>query len=92
MDTSASNRPLARERPFPSTPIYCRRRSEPGIPDRRRRARGDGPITMTVGLFTALLIAAIFIGILWNVGGDLIIGVLGHVLTVPKYLVIAVAL
>jgi ABC-type uncharacterized transport system fused permease/ATPase subunit len=47
-------------------------------------ARGDGPITMTVGLLTALLIAAIFIGILWNVGGDLVIGVLGHVLTVPK--------
>lgn len=55
------------------------------------RVATDAPISMAVGLLRALLSAGIFIGILWNVGGDLVIGVFGHELTVPKYLVIAVA-
>ena len=50
----------------------------------------DAPVTMTLGLLTAVLSAVIFIGILWNVGGDLAVIVFGHALTVPKYLVIAV--
>ncbi|NTH16451.1 ABC transporter [Agrobacterium rhizogenes] len=55
------------------------------------RVAADTPISMAVGLLKAVLSAAVFISILWNVGGDLVIGVLGHLLTVPKYLVIAVA-
>lgn len=55
------------------------------------RVATDAPVAMTFGLLTAVLNAGIFIGILWNVGGDLIVDVLGYVLTVPKYLVIAVA-
>jgi putative ATP-binding cassette transporter len=55
------------------------------------RVATDAPVAMTVGLLTAVLNAGIFIGILWNVGGDLVVEVFGHVLTVPKYLVIAVA-
>lgn len=51
----------------------------------------DSPLSMAVGLLKAVLSAGIFIGILWNVGGDLAVGVFGYVLTVPKYLVIAVA-
>ncbi len=51
----------------------------------------DAPVNMTAGLLSALLSAVIFISVLWNVGGDLVIDVFGHVLTVPKYLVIAVA-
>jgi len=51
----------------------------------------DSPLSMAVGLLKAVLSAGIFIGILWNVGGDLVVGVFGYVLTVPKYLVIAVA-
>jgi putative ATP-binding cassette transporter len=54
------------------------------------RVATDAPVTMTLGLLTAVLSAVIFIGILWNVGGDLAVTVFGHVLTVPKYLVIAV--
>jgi putative ATP-binding cassette transporter len=46
---------------------------------------------MTFGLLTAVLNAGIFISILWNVGGDLVVDVFGNVLTVRKYLVIAVA-
>jgi putative ATP-binding cassette transporter len=56
------------------------------------RVATDAPVAMTVGLLTAALNAGIFISILWNVGGDLVVEVFGHVLTVPKYLVIAVAL
>ncbi len=55
------------------------------------RVATDAPVTLTVGLLTAVLNAGIFIDILWNVGGDLVVDVLGHVLRVPKYLVISVA-
>lgn len=55
------------------------------------RVATDMPIGMCVGLLKAVLSAAVFIGILWNVGGDLVVGVLAHTLTVPKYLVLAVA-
>ena len=54
------------------------------------RVATDAPISMTVGLLTALLNVIIFIGILWNVGGDLVVEMFGHALTVPKYLVITV--
>ena len=54
------------------------------------RVATDAPVAMTVGLLTAVLNAAIFISILWNVGGDLVVDVIGHILTVPKYLVISV--
>ena len=47
---------------------------------------------MAAGLLTALLSAVIFIGILWNVGGDLDVEVSGQRLTVPKYLVITVVI
>ena len=55
------------------------------------RVATDMPVAMTVGLLTAVLSAGIFISILWNVGGDLVVGLFGYVLTVPKYLVVAVA-
>ena len=56
------------------------------------RIATDAPVSMAAGLFTALLGAITFIGILWNVGGDLVVEVFGITLTVPKYLVIAVAI
>jgi putative ATP-binding cassette transporter len=55
------------------------------------RVAADIPINMAVGLLKAVLSAGVFIGILWNVGGDLVISIFGHFLTVPRYLVIAVA-
>ena len=54
------------------------------------RVSTDAPVSMAAGLLTALLNVVIFVGILWNVGGDLVVRILGHVLTVPKYLVITV--
>jgi vitamin B12/bleomycin/antimicrobial peptide transport system ATP-binding/permease protein len=48
---------------------------------------------VAAGLLTALLNVVIFVGILWDVGGDLVVETLGHVLTVPKkYLVITVVI
>ena len=48
------------------------------------RVSTDAPVSMAAGLLTALLNVVIFVGILWNVGGDLVVRILGHVLTVPK--------
>jgi len=56
------------------------------------RVATDAPVGMAAGLLTALLNAGLFIGILWNVGGDLDVEVFGRALTVPKYLVITVAI
>ena len=56
------------------------------------RVATDAPVSMAAGLLTALLNVIIFIGVLWNVGGDLDVELFGHALTVPKYLVVTVAL
>ncbi len=56
------------------------------------RVATDAPVSMAAGLLTAVLNVVIFVGILWNVGGDLVVQVLGHVMTVPKYLVITVVI
>jgi putative ATP-binding cassette transporter len=56
------------------------------------RVATDAPISMAAGVLTALLNAVTFIGILWNVGGDLDVEILSHTLTVPKYLVITVVI
>jgi vitamin B12/bleomycin/antimicrobial peptide transport system ATP-binding/permease protein len=55
------------------------------------RVATDAPVALTFGFLSAVLSAGIFISILWNVGGDLTVGIFGYALTVPKYLVIAVA-
>jgi putative ATP-binding cassette transporter len=55
------------------------------------RVATEAPIGMSSGLLAAVLNAVVFIDILWNVGGDLVVNIYGYVLTVPKYLVIAVA-
>jgi putative ATP-binding cassette transporter len=56
------------------------------------RIATDAPVSLAAGLLAAGLGAVTFIGILWNVGGDLVVEALGRTLTVPKYLVIAVGL
>jgi putative ATP-binding cassette transporter len=42
------------------------------------RVATDAPVTMAAGLLSAVFSAVIFIGILWNLGGDLVISVFGH--------------
>jgi vitamin B12/bleomycin/antimicrobial peptide transport system ATP-binding/permease protein len=56
------------------------------------RVATDAPVGMATGALTALLNAVTFISILWNVGGDLTVEVLGGVITLPKYLVITVVI
>jgi putative ATP-binding cassette transporter len=54
------------------------------------RVATDAPVSMAVGLLSAVLNVIIFVGILWSVGGDLAVTPFGGALTIPKYLVIAV--
>ena len=56
------------------------------------RVATDAPVSMAVGILTALLNIIIFAGVLWNVGGDLVIESFGRAMTVPKYLVITVVI
>lgn len=54
------------------------------------RMATDLPVDLVLGLFSSLLTAITFIGILWTVGGDLAIDAVDMTLTVPGYLVVAV--
>lgn len=54
------------------------------------RVATDLPVDLVLGLFSSLLTAIIFIGILWTVGGNLTIDAFDMTLTVPGYLVVAV--
>jgi putative ATP-binding cassette transporter len=56
------------------------------------RVATDLPIDLVLGLFSAILTAITFIGILWSVGDSLVISLGGVTLTVPGYLVMAVIL
>ena len=54
------------------------------------RVATDLPIDLALGLFSALLTAITFIGVLWSVGDSLVITLGGLIVTIPGYLVIAV--
>jgi putative ATP-binding cassette transporter len=54
------------------------------------RVATDLPIDLVLGLFSALLTAITFIGVLWSVGDSLQINLDGWSVTVPGYLVVAV--
>jgi putative ATP-binding cassette transporter len=56
------------------------------------RLATDAPIDLSVGLFSALLSAVTFVGVLWNVGGNQSIAAFGMTMTIPGYLVIAAVL
>ena len=56
------------------------------------RVATDLPIDLVLGLFSAILTAITFIGILWSVGDSLVISLGGATIAVPGYLVIAVIL
>lgn len=53
------------------------------------RVATDLPVDLVLGLFSSLLTAATFIGVLWSVGGSLALDGFGHV---PGYLVVAVVI
>ncbi|MEO8321990.1 MAG: SbmA/BacA-like family transporter, partial [Bradyrhizobium sp.] len=54
------------------------------------RLATDLPVDLVLGLVSSLLTSITFIGILWVVGGNLVIDAAGLTLTVPGYLVVAV--
>jgi putative ATP-binding cassette transporter len=54
------------------------------------RVATDLPVDLVVGVFSSLVTAATFIGVLWVVGGGLTIATPWLALTIPGYLVIAV--
>jgi putative ATP-binding cassette transporter len=56
------------------------------------RIATEQPVDFAVGILSAVLTATIFMGVLWNVGGNLKIGVQGTQLFVPGYLVITVVI
>jgi putative ATP-binding cassette transporter len=56
------------------------------------RVATDLPIDLLLGLLSSVLVAVIFIGVLWRVGGDLVLDAFGTSVVVPGYLVIAVML
>ncbi len=53
------------------------------------RVATEAPIDFAVGLLSAVLSAATFIGVLWVVGGDITFVVLGQTVWIPGFLVIA---
>lgn len=54
------------------------------------RVATESPVDFVFGVTTAVLTAATFIGVLWNVGGGIEFGFSGRSITVPGYLVFAV--
>jgi putative ATP-binding cassette transporter len=54
------------------------------------RVATEVPVDLAFGLLTALLTAAVFLDVLWRIGGDLTIHVFGWNAVLPGYLVIAV--
>jgi putative ATP-binding cassette transporter len=54
------------------------------------RLATDAPVDFAVTLLASLLFAGTFMGVLWNVGGDITVGVWGQSIAVPGYLAVAV--
>ncbi|MFG1205832.1 SbmA/BacA-like family transporter [Xanthobacter flavus] len=50
----------------------------------------DVPVDLAVGLLSSVLNAITFIGVLWSVGGSLVLPAFGRHITIPGYLVLAV--
>jgi vitamin B12/bleomycin/antimicrobial peptide transport system ATP-binding/permease protein len=53
------------------------------------RVATDPPVDFAVGIFSSMVTAVTFIGVLWVVGGNLAIGWAGMPLVIPGYLVLA---
>jgi putative ATP-binding cassette transporter len=56
------------------------------------RIATEQPVDFAVGILSAVLTSATFMGVLWTVGGNLTIGLGGSELFIPGYLVIAVVI
>src|SRR5258708_1181640 len=56
------------------------------------RIATEQPVDFAVGILSAVLTSATFMGVLWSVGGNLTIGLGGRQVFIPGYLVIAVVI
>ena len=56
------------------------------------RVATEQPVDFAVGILSAVLTSATFMGVLWQVGGSLTIGWGGSNIFIPGYLVIAVVI
>jgi putative ATP-binding cassette transporter len=56
------------------------------------RIATEQPVDFAVGILSAILTSATFMGVLWSVGGNLEIGFQGRQIFIPGYLVIAVVI
>src|ERR1043165_4067942 len=56
------------------------------------RIATEQPVDFAVGILSAVLTSATFMGVLWSVGGNLTIGAGGREFFIPGYLVIAVVI
>ena len=56
------------------------------------RIATDAPVDMVVAMFSALVAAGVFSNVLWTTGGSLTLMASAHVVTIPGYLVLGVAL
>src|SRR5581483_10418767 len=56
------------------------------------RIATEQPVDFAVGILSAVLTSATFMGVLWSVGGNLTVAVAGSRIFVPGYLVIAVVI
>jgi putative ATP-binding cassette transporter len=56
------------------------------------RIATEQPVDFAVGILSAVLTSATFMGVLWSVGGNLTIGYAGSQIFIPGYLVIAVVI
>jgi vitamin B12/bleomycin/antimicrobial peptide transport system ATP-binding/permease protein len=54
------------------------------------RVATEAPIDLVLGLFTSIITAGTFIGILWTIGDVLSVNAFGWNLVIPRYLVLAV--
>jgi vitamin B12/bleomycin/antimicrobial peptide transport system ATP-binding/permease protein len=56
------------------------------------RVATEPPIDLVMAFLSSVLTAIIFLGVLWSVGGVLVVGAFGRVWTIPGHLVIGVVL
>ena len=54
------------------------------------RVATEAPIDLVLGLFTSIITAGTFIGILWTIGDVISVNAFGWNLVIPRYLVLAV--
>ncbi len=56
------------------------------------RIATDPPVDLVLGFFASVLTAIVFLGVLWSVGGGIVVDAFGRTWTIPGYLVASVVI